>query len=87
MKIEKDKRKVSIICADGTSIKGVVFINNGERVSDFINDANEQFIAVTSVEFYYLEDVQSFKLASKMIARRDCIILNKRTIKWIEELK
>ena len=84
MKIDKEKRRISLILNDGASIKGTVHLNHGERVLDYINDDRESFIAVTNAEFYYTEDVQSFKLAAKLLAKRDCVILNKSSIKWIE---
>ena len=39
MKVEKEKHRVSIICQDGSSVKGVIHINPGERILDYINDA------------------------------------------------
>lgn len=87
LKIEKEKHKVGIICANGASVRGIVHINPGERVLDYFNDARESFIALTSVEFYYSEDVQSFKLPTKQLKKKDFIILNKSSIEWIEELR
>ncbi len=86
MKIEKVKRKVSIICNDGSSVRGLVHINEGERVLDFFNDEREEFIALTSAEFFYAEDVQSFKMPTKALRKKEFIILNKSSIKWIEEV-
>ena len=82
----KQRQKVSIICLDGTSIKGFVCLNEGERLLDSVNDTRESFIGLTKVEFSYTEDIQSFKLATGVIARKDFIILNKSSIKWIEEI-
>ncbi len=87
MRVEKEKRKIQVLCNDGASIKGVIHINPGERVSDFLNDQREEFVAITNAEFYFIEDVQSFKLASKLMAKKDVIFLNKSSIKWAEELK
>jgi hypothetical protein len=86
MRVEKEKRRVNIICHDGYVIRGNVHINPGERTLDFINDARETFIAVTHVEFYYIKEPHAFNLLSKLLAKKDFIILNKSTIKLIEEI-
>jgi hypothetical protein len=86
MRIDKEKRKISIICVDGSSVKGIVHINPGERVLDFINDMREKFIAITNAEFFYAEDIQSFRL-TKSLKKKELVILNKSSIKWIEETK
>ncbi|HNX80643.1 MAG TPA: hypothetical protein PKL77_00655 [Candidatus Omnitrophota bacterium] len=86
MKVEKEKRRIQIACNDGASIKGVIHINPGERVSDYLNDAREQFLVITNAEFYFTEDVQSFKLASKLTARKEVVFLNKVAIKLAEEI-
>ena len=84
MKIEKEKRRVRIIFQDGSSLKGFIHINLGERIIDFINDNRETFIAVTNIQMYY---VKSFKISGKLVDKKDFIILNKNSIKWIEEAK
>lgn len=84
--IGKRKQKVGVICSDGASIKGLVYLNEGERLLDYMNDSRESFIAITNAEFYYTEDVQSFKLATKLLKKKDFVILNKSVIKWIEEI-
>lgn len=85
MKVGKARQKVNIICKDGTSIKGFVYLNEGERMLDYFNDVRENYIAVTNAEFFYTEDIQSFRLASARIAKKNFIVLSKSTIKWIEE--
>lgn len=87
MRIEKEKRRVSIICLDGSSIRGIVHINPGERLLDYINDEREDFIAITSAEFFYAEDIQSFRLATKLLFRKEFVVLNKSAIKWLEEMQ
>ena len=84
MKIEKEKCKVRIFFQDGSSMKGYIHINLGERIIDFINDNRETFIALTSIQMYY---VKSFKLSGKLVEKKDFIVLNKNSIKWIEEEK
>jgi hypothetical protein len=37
MKVEKEKRKAVIVCTDGSLVKGLVHINPGERMIDFLN--------------------------------------------------
>ena len=87
LKIDKEKHRVSIICLDGSSLKGTVHINPGERVLDYFNDNRESFIALTHVEFFYSEDVQSFKLPTKSLQKKDFVILSKASIKWVEEVR
>jgi len=86
MKVEKEKHRVSIICQDGSSVKGIIHINPGERILDYINHTRESFIAVTNAEFYYIKDIKSFKLVSKLLEKKDYIILNKSSIKLIVEI-
>jgi hypothetical protein len=85
MKVPKEKQQVNITCHDNSFIKGTVHLNTGERVLDFINDTKENFIAVTDAEFYYLKELRSFTLLSRMLEKKDFVILNKAAIKLIEE--
>lgn len=86
MKIEKQKRKVLIVCCDRTVIRGFIHIIEGQRVMDFLNDSKEVFIAVTSAEMENTPQMRSFKLYQKAIKQKRTIILNKNDIKWIEEV-
>jgi hypothetical protein len=83
MKIEKDKRKVCIICEDGTLVTGTVHINPGERLLDFFNDQKETFIPVTESEVCNPEEKDKSQILCK---KKDTIILNKTSIKFVEEL-
>ncbi len=85
MRIEKEKRKVNIICEDGSLIKGTVHINPGERLIDFVNDDKEDFIIVTEVEFYNIKEIHSFRLLEEIRKKRNMIVLNKASVKLIEE--
>ena len=62
MKIEKEKRKVAINCEGGLLVKGFIYLNQGERLSDFLNNSRENFIAVTSAEFNSTKEIESLKL-------------------------
>lgn len=86
MNIEKEKRKVNIVCIDNTSLNGVIFINPGERVSDFLNDLRRNFIVVSKVEFINGESLLFSKLKIKNKAKKELIIMNKSSVKWIEEI-
>lgn len=86
MKVEKEKRKVCIFCSEGFLVKGFVHINPGERIIDFINDPKEEFIAITSVEFYSTKEVRSFKMINELAKKKSSVILNKQAIRLIEEL-
>jgi hypothetical protein len=87
MRVEKEKRKVTIIGLDDSLLSGFVHINPGERVIDFFNDEKESFIAVTDALFQNLGPVHSFKLYNDLLKKRPMVILNKSTIKWIEEVR
>ena len=85
MRVEKEKRKVIILCRDGLAVKGTVHINPGERALDFINDTREHFIAVTDVEYRMGNDsLLGFKSDSSGIPA--ALILNKDAIICIGEL-
>ena len=84
MRVEKEKTRVSIICSDRSLLVGLVHINPGERLSDFLNDLKEDFIVVTEAEFHNVAPVHSFKMYSDLTKRRKSIILNKAFIKWME---
>lgn len=86
MKIEKDKRKVNVICEDGSLLKGFIHTNPSERTIDFLNDEKETFIAVTHAEFYNIKEIHSFRLFSEITKKKGVVILNKYSIKFIEEI-
>jgi hypothetical protein len=86
MRVEKEKRKVSIICQDNLLVEGYIHINPGERVIDFFNDTRESFIAITNAEFSNLKEIKSFKLIEEMLKKQNAVILNKETIKLVEEI-
>jgi hypothetical protein len=75
MKIQKDKRGVKIACKDGCVIQGFIHINPGERISDFINNPDRSFIAVTEA---YVTSVHE-------TIENITVILNKLDIKYIIE--
>jgi len=86
MKTGKNRQKVNIIFNDGSLIKGNVYLNEGERMLDFLNDAKESFIAVTDVEIFWANTAQSFKLAKELVEKKKFIVLNKSSIRSIEEI-
>ncbi len=76
MKVQKDKRNVKIVCQDGCVLRGMIHINHGERISDFINNPDRNFIAVTEAE-----------VSSAQESLKDTtVILNKYDIKYIMEI-
>ena len=85
MRVEKEKRKVHIICNDGSFVIGNLHINPGERILDRVNDAEELFIVITEAQFHNIGLVHSFKMYNDMVKKNKSIILNKSSIKWIEE--
>ncbi len=85
MRIEKEKRKVSIVCRDGSTIKGTVHINPGERMIDFLNDEKESFIPVTDVELFTSGGSCALKGFGKKKDIDSAALLNKAAIMFIEE--
>ena len=86
MRVEKEKRKVNIVCNDGSFVIGNLHINPGERLFDHVNDAKEPFVVVTEAQFHNIGLVHSFKMYNDMVKKNKAVILNKSSIKWIEEI-
>lgn len=86
MKIPKQKVKVLILCNDDSWIKGFIHISEGLRVSDFLNDQKNSFIAVTNAEVQNLKEIHSFKLVSGISKPKNTLLLNVSAIKWAEEI-
>lgn len=86
MKVQKDKCSVRIFCIDGSIIKGTVYVDEGLRVSDFLNSSDKKFIVLLNVEVQNIPEVHSFKLASEMSKPKKVIFVNKNAVKCIEEL-
>ena len=72
MKIPKDKCKISISCLDGCCVEGYIHVPQGLRVLDYLNDEKESFVPVTEA-----------KIRKKEVS---VIIINKKMIKWMEEI-
>lgn len=87
MKIPKDKIKVHIICVDGTFVQGYLHVPQGLRLSDFLNNDKENFVVVTKARFSNLKELP-FNLNKELFkSPREIVILNKLTIKWLEEIE
>jgi len=87
MKVPKTRIKASIICKDGSFIKGFIHVNEGLRIFDFLNDSKERFIAITGAEFANVKNVHSFQLYAQFRKKRGTILLSKDSVKWVEEIK
>ena len=61
MRVEKEKRKVNIVCSDKSVVTGFIHINPGQRVMDFINH-EERFIVLTNAVFQNIGEIHAFKL-------------------------
>ncbi|PKN37253.1 MAG: hypothetical protein CVU62_11665 [Deltaproteobacteria bacterium HGW-Deltaproteobacteria-2] len=85
--IEMQKKQTTIICTDGTSIKCSINVLPGQKLFDIIKSTNEAFVLINDVEINYQEQMQSFKLSTKITEKKDSLILNKSIIKWIDEIK
>jgi hypothetical protein len=83
MKIDKDRRKVSIFCKDGSVISGYVHILQGERIMEFINDPKESFIPITNATLYNAKQIRLFKIFGRKT--KDTVLLNKSAILLIKE--
>jgi hypothetical protein len=81
MKIEKEKRKVNIVCQDNSIVRGVVHISPGIRLSDFIDDQDKNFIIVTEAEIHSVKEAGGLEESKKRT-----IFLNKSFVKLIEEI-
>lgn len=79
MKIEKDKRKVNIVLDGDILVQGLIYINPGERIFDFINDKRKSFIVLTNVEFLK-------RAIGKKEPKKNVVFINKTAVKWIEEV-
>ncbi|MDD4182982.1 MAG: hypothetical protein PHT53_04085 [Candidatus Omnitrophica bacterium] len=86
MKIPKERVKVLILCTDGSWIKGLIHITEGLRVSDFLNDQKNSFIAVTNAEVQNQKKMNSGKLSSAANNSKNTLLLNVHAIRWVEEL-
>jgi len=86
MKIPTSKIYVAIVCRDGTFAKGYVHVPQGLRLLDYLNDTKERFIAVTDAKFSNIKEVHSFKLYAEYKKTKKVIILNKDSVKWVEEI-
>ena len=87
MKVPKNKLKASIICKDGSFIRGFVHVSEGLRMRDSLNDVKEKFVAVTGAEFATIKNVHSFQLCAQFKRKKATILLSKDSIKWVEEIK
>jgi hypothetical protein len=85
--VEIQKKQITIICTDGTSMKCSINVLSGQKIFDLIKSTNEDFVLINDVEINYQEQMQSFKLATKITEKKDSLILSKSVIKWIDEIK
>lgn len=86
MSNEKEERKVNITCQDNSLLTGVIFINRGESLLDFLNNTKEQFLDVKNAEFYSIKEIRSFRLIDVIARRENVVVLNKLSIKLAEEI-
>jgi len=84
--IEKQKRQVNVVCNDGLSINGFVYVFGEQRLLDVMNNVQEKFVLLVEAEISQQEDLHPFKLATKVTEKKESLILNKSAIKWIVEV-
>ena len=87
MKIEKDKYAVNIFCIDGSFIKGIIHVSPGLRILDSLNTLKDNFVAVVNAEIYNLREGELEALGRTTHEKGQTIILNKGSVKWMEEIK
>ena len=87
MRIAKQRIPARIYCDNGLVMCGFIHVAEGKRVLDFANDVEERFIPVTKVELYFTKGPDVVKSRSKLLAKKEVVILNKSMIRWIEEAK
>lgn len=85
MKVIKEKKKVCITLRHNFMLKGTIYINQGERIFEFINDPREAFIPVTEVEVFTTEENGEYVLQPKLVSKKSSIVVIKSAILWIEE--
>ena len=86
MKVPKYKHGVTIVCTDRTVIKGLIYVDEGLRVSDFLNTTRDNFIVMTDASFSNIGEMP-FHLDREVFAKKSgTLILNKKSIKWLEDL-
>lgn len=86
MKIPKMKFRVKIVCSDDSFITGFLHVDEGYRLLDFLNETRKKFIAITNAKFYDTTKIHSFKLHAESSVERDAVLLNKNSIRWVEEV-
>jgi len=86
MRIEKDQRRVDILCEGDTLIRGTVHINPGERLLDFFKNLKKDFIAVTNVEVVKAKNATLFKSYDQKNKQKNTVILNIVYIKLVKEI-
>ena len=87
MLVEKDRYLVNIFCVDGSFIKGLIHVSPGLRILDSLNSQKDNFVAVVNAEIFNLREGELEALGMTSHEKGQTIILNKSTVKWMEEIK
>ncbi len=87
MKVPTDQYRALIVCNDGKLIKGFVYVPQGLRLLDFLNDTKENFIAITDARFPSAMEMYTLRLYRETRGKSKLIFLNKNAVKWVEEIK
>jgi len=81
------KKTVDIVCLDRTVVKGTIYIPEGLRVIDFLNETKNSFIAVTNAQFSNIGELP-FRLDKEIFSKdRGTIFVSKSSIKWMTETR
>jgi len=77
--VEKQKLKVHIILEDGLAVKGFMYIDQGMRLSDFLNSRKDNFLVITEAS---LKKSRAF---FGIYCHKKVVLFNKNLVKLIEE--
>ncbi len=87
MKVPKEKTLVNIICNDGSRLEGWAYMREGMRLIDDLNRQEKSFLVITDATFFNIK-AKLFGLHKNIFTKKKkVIILNKNSIKWVEEKK
>jgi hypothetical protein len=86
MRIEKEPRKVILLCREGVLLTGNVHKNISERVKDFLNDPKEKFFALTDVQVLSSGQRGSIHALAKGKTRVGALLINKEAVVFVEDL-
>ncbi len=86
MKVPKRECRVNISCLGGTLICGTMHISEGLRALDSLNDARENFFAVTQAQVKHKNLSINGQSLEGFEGEKEIIMVSKSAIEWVEEI-